>query len=51
MRAKPAMIDNIRLRMAHDEKRRLAEIASRRGVTISELIRQHVSALIEREAA
>ena len=42
MRFKHAMDDLIKVRVAKSEKRHLAKIARRRGVTISELVRQAV---------
>ena len=40
MRLSAAMIDNIRFRVSPEEKRSLRAAASRRGLTLSEYIRE-----------
>lgn len=40
MRNRVAMIDNIRLRISADEKRALSHAAERRGLTLSQYIRE-----------
>jgi hypothetical protein len=42
MRFAEAMPVKIQVRVARDEKRHLAKVARKRGVTISELVRQAV---------
>ncbi|WP_442580595.1 plasmid mobilization protein [Mesorhizobium sp. ASY16-5R] len=39
MRFEAPMVDQIRVRVARDEKRRLAEFARQRGMTLSDLLR------------
>jgi len=51
MRLTAAMIENIRLRVSPAEKRRLAEIAKERGVTLSDLVRLSLTEATRRVAA
>ena len=51
MRLSPAMIDNIRLRISHDEKRTLLQAAAKRGLTLSEYIRETATEAARRVAA
>lgn len=51
MRLSERMPDLIGVRVARDEKRRLAELARQRGVSLSDLIRQTVAEAVERVAA
>lgn len=50
MRSRTAMIENIRLRVSADEKNALRIAASRRGLTLSEYVRE-AAASAGREAA
>ncbi|CAI2932445.1 type II toxin-antitoxin system RelB/DinJ family antitoxin [Aminobacter niigataensis] len=51
MRLSAAMIENIRLRVTQEEKRRFAEIAKERGVTLSDLVRLSLTEATQRVAA
>ncbi len=51
MRTRDAMIDNIRLRISADEKRTLASAAERRGLTLSQFIREQAISAATRVAA
>ena len=51
MRFSEAMSETIQVRVARDEKRRLAELARIRGLTISDLLRVAASDAIRRVAA
>lgn len=51
MRTRVAMIDNIRLRISADEKRTLASAAERRGLTLSEFIREQAISAAAKVAA
>ena len=51
MRFSDAMSETIQVRVARDEKRRLAELARIRGLTISDLLRVAASDAIRRVAA
>lgn len=51
MRFLEPMSDRIEVRVARDEKRRLAELARIRGVTISDLLRGMASDAARRVAA
>lgn len=51
MRFTEAMPDLIGVRVARDERRQLEELARKRGVTISTLIRETVTEAVQRAAA
>lgn len=51
MRLSAAMIENIRLRVSPDEKSALRAAATRRGLTLSEYIREAVTEASQRVAA
>ncbi|GAA4121518.1 hypothetical protein ACFFTN_21010 [Aminobacter aganoensis] len=51
MRLTDAMIENIRLRVSPGEKRRFAEIAKERGLTLSDLVRLSLTEATKRVAA
>ena len=51
MRFSEPMSDRIEVRVARDEKRRLAELARIRGVSISDLLRGMASDAVRRVAA
>lgn len=51
MRLSAAMLDNIRLRISDDEKRTLLAAAARRGLTLSEYIREAATDAARRIAA
>lgn len=51
MRLSAAMIDSIRLRVSPDEKRSLRSAAARRGLTLSEYIRETATEAARRVAA
>jgi hypothetical protein len=51
MRLSKPMDDQIRVRVGRDEKRRLAEFARQRGVTLSDLLRVSASEAARRTAA
>lgn len=51
MRFSEAMSETIQVRVARDEKRRLAELARIRGVTISDLLRGAATEAALRSAA
>ena len=51
MRLSAAMLDNIRLRISDDEKRMLLAAAAKRGLTLSEYIREAVTDAARRIAA
>jgi uncharacterized protein (DUF1778 family) len=51
MRLSAAMIDNIRLRISDDEKRTLLAAAAKRGLTLSEYIREAATEAALRVAA
>ncbi|WP_378947778.1 ribbon-helix-helix protein, CopG family [Mesorhizobium sp. ANAO-SY3R2] len=51
MRLSAAMIENIRLRVSPEEKRRFAELARERGVTLSDLVRISLTEAAKRLAA
>ncbi|WP_395449389.1 type II toxin-antitoxin system RelB/DinJ family antitoxin [Aminobacter sp. UC22_36] len=51
MRLTAAMIENIRLRVTPEEKRRFAEVARKRGVTLSDLVRLSLTEATKRVAA
>ncbi len=51
MRLSAAMVDNIRFRISEDEKRTLLQAAAKRGVTLSEYIRETASEAARRLAA
>jgi hypothetical protein len=50
MRFADAMEDEVRVRVARDEKRHLLELARKRGVTLSTLIRESVAEAMQRTA-
>lgn len=51
MRFSAAMLDNIRLRISDDEKRTLLAAAAKRGLTLSEYIREAATDAARRIAA
>jgi uncharacterized protein (DUF1778 family) len=51
MRLSAAMLDNIRLRISDDEKRTLLVAAAKRGLTLSEYIREAATDAARRIAA
>lgn len=51
MRFSEPMSDRIEVRVARDEKRRLAEIARQRGVSLSDLLRGVASDAVRRITA
>ncbi|MBN9244235.1 MAG: DUF1778 domain-containing protein [Mesorhizobium sp.] len=51
MRLSAAMLDNIRLRISDDEKRTLLAAAAKRGLTLSEYIREAATDAARRIAA
>lgn len=51
MRFSAAMLDNIRLRISDDEKRALLAAAAKRGLTLSEYIREAATDAARRIAA
>ncbi|WP_192182205.1 plasmid mobilization protein [Mesorhizobium amorphae] len=51
MRLSAAMIENIRLRVSPEEKHALRAAAMRRGLTLSEYIREAASQACQRAAA
>ena len=51
MRLSAAMIDNIRLRVSPDEKLSLRTAAARRGLTLSEYVREVATEAARRAAA
>lgn len=51
MRFSEPMDDLIKVRVARDEKRRLIEIARRRGLTLSDFMRQTATEAARRVAA
>ena len=51
MRLTEPMDDQIRVRVGCDEKRRLAEFARLRGVTLSDLLRLSATEAVQRIAA
>lgn len=51
MRFDEPMTDRILIRVAQDEKRRLMELARRRGMTLSDFIRETATEAMRRQAA
>ena len=51
MRFSEPMSDLIQVRVAHDEKRRLIEIARKRGMTLSDFLRETAIEAARRVAA
>lgn len=51
MRLSKAMDDLIRVRVASEEKRHLLETARKRGMTLSELLRELAAEAVDRVAA
>jgi uncharacterized protein (DUF1778 family) len=51
MRLSAAMLDNIRLRISDDEKRTILAAAAKRGLTLSEYIREAATDAARRIAA